>query len=541
MTIDQDGNIAFWVSPDGSPTADGSQDHPFDSIATAQAAVRAILQSGPLTTDIVVNVEGGTYRLDQPLSFDASDSGNNGHVVHYRAVAGEEPEFSGAVPITNWTPSTPVGITLAPGAELWQADVAPGLVSQQLYIDGNRATLAETNAPNVSYPQGFRPTYYDLPGLSGIQYTVDPNNSPNWSDPTTWTNVSDIQAVVWDQWKEVEVPLSSVEAPSPSIPSLSPLVPTGSAGMIELQDPAWTNANLIRGLTSGSITSSGSSVITLDGTLALPQIELGMTVDATEIVSSGGTLTSETVSLGTVTSVLSATNQIEVSSPSSAVLPGASLTLSIVDQTIGTVTSETSSSTSGSISDTAVIAVDDPTALQQVSAGMIVTGGVSGTELLLGTVTSVDPTDITVSQVRVGSASLPPLVGSSVSLSIVDPSTGEQVVGQKVMGQPNEWSFFRVTQFLNAYQFLDQPGEWYLDQSTNKLYLVTSAGDDPNNHDIELPVQQQLLDVNSASNLSFEGLTFDYATWMGPASSNGYVADQSGFHISGSDPVNGPN
>ena len=213
MTLDQDGNIAFWVSPDGSPTSDGSQQHPFDSIATAQAAVRAILQGpGPLTTDIVVNVEGGTYRLDQPLSFSASDSGRDGHVVHYRAVADEHPEISGAVPITGWTPATPVGITLAPGTQLWQANVATELESRQLYIDGSRATLAESNAPD-SYPQGFRPTYYDLPGLSGIQYDVDPNNSSNWNDPTTWTNVGDIEAVVWDQWKEIEVPLKDVQAP----------------------------------------------------------------------------------------------------------------------------------------------------------------------------------------------------------------------------------------------------------------------------------------------------------------------------------------
>ena len=33
------------------------------------------------------------------------------------------------------------GITLAPGAEFWQADVASGLVGRQLYIDGNRASM----------------------------------------------------------------------------------------------------------------------------------------------------------------------------------------------------------------------------------------------------------------------------------------------------------------------------------------------------------------------------------------------------------------
>ena len=163
--------------------------------------------------------------------------------------------------------------------------------------------------------------------------------------------------------------------------------------------------------------------------------------------------------------------------------------------------------------------------------GMMATAAVPGGDISLGTVTAIDAAD---NEITISSPSVS--AGSSVTLSIIDSSTGEQVTGQ-----PNEWSFFRVTQFLNAYQFLDQPGEWYRDPTTNTMYLVTSAGDDPNTHDIELPVQQQLLSTDGASNLSFEGLTFDYATWMGPATSDGYVADQSGFHVTGTDALNGPN
>jgi hypothetical protein len=430
-------NIAFWVSLNGSASGDGSQQNPFNSIEAAQAAVRAILASpAPLTSDIVVNIGGGTYHLDQPLSFGAADSGRDGHVVHYRAVAGEHPEISGGMAVTGWSPVADPHLTLAPGAQLWQANVGPGLASNQLYIDGQRATLAETNAADSGYPLGFRPTYYDKPGVSGIEYAVDSHNNANWQDPTTWTNVNDIRAVVYDQWKMISVPLKDVQAPSSAIPSLDPTT-APTVGLIDLLDPAWTNANLIRGLPTGSATS-GSTTIQLDGTLAAPNIHVGMTV--------AGVGAGSDIDLGTVIGVDVAKNQIQVSVP-----------------------------------------------WHQAD--------------------------------------------SAVTLSIVDPAT------HQVLGQPNEWSFWRVSKFVNAYQFLDQPNEWYLDRSSGKLYLVTQAGDDPNQHDIELPVQQKLIDGNGASNLSFEGLSFKYATWLDPTTvtqdsvlgptADGYVSDQAGFHLTG--------
>jgi hypothetical protein len=140
--------------------------------------------------------------------------------------------LSGGVGVTNWSPVANSGLALAPGVQLWEASVPPGIDARQLYVDGVRAVRAETNG-DASYPIGFRPTYFDLRGVSGIEYVPDGSNSANWRDPTQWTNVDDIEAVVYDQWKMATVPLKDVLAPSPSIPSVDP-VNAPVVGLIQL-------------------------------------------------------------------------------------------------------------------------------------------------------------------------------------------------------------------------------------------------------------------------------------------------------------------
>ena len=41
--------------------------------------------------------------------------------------------------------------------------------------------------------------------------------------------------------------------------------------------------------------------------------------------------------------------------------------------------------------------------------------------------------------------------------------------------------------------------------------------------------------MNGTSSLSFEGLTFSYATWLAPSGGDGYVSIQSGFMMQGWD------
>ena len=437
----------FWVAITGNAFGDGSQGNPFDSIARAQQAVRDVLSSGPQQQDIVVKIHGGTYELPQTLTFTAADSGNSGHVVRYEAVDGEHPVISGGRAVTGWTAVDNPGLGLAPGATLWKAHVGTGVDTRQLYIDGERATRAETNVystlENPVYPEGFRPTFNGpvAPGVSGIEYIVSDQNSGNWRDPTTWTNVGDIEAVIDTQWKMMTVPLASVTAPSASIASLiapyqiaagQPVTPVGLITMDDSQK-AWTNANLFQASPT-AIEVSGIKVLTLNGDFATQGMKAGMLVSGANIAA--GT---------TITSVDHAHNQITLSTA---------------------------------------------------------------------------PT-------------VPGTVALDVPLTVTDASTGE-AIGQ----HPGIWSFWRVSKFENAYQFLDQAKEWYLDRSTGDLYLVGGAGFNPNAHDIQLPVLEKLIAGNGTANapvanIAFNGLTFKYATWLDPNSAHGYVSDQSGFHVVG--------
>ena len=419
-------NATFWVAVNGSASGDGSQGNPFDSIARAQQAVRDLLSTGPQEQDITVKIGGGTYELSQPLVFTAADSGKDGHVVHYEAVTGETPVISGGRAVGGWTAVTDPGLGLAPGATLWKAHVGTGIDTRQLYIDGERATRAETNPAATLdkpvYPEGFRPTSNMGDNINGIDYAVTSANSSNWNDPARWTNVGDIEAVLYDQWRMTSVPLSQVDT---------------AHNLLKLDDSngAWTNANLSRQAPNGLLVDNLSYVL-LDGQYSSHGITKGMNISAVGIPS--GT---------TITNVDSKLNILTISNP-----------------------------------------VDLPDGQK---------------------------------------ASL------SAALTISDPTTGKVVAEG-----PGIWSFWRVTKFENAYQFLDQPREWYLDRSTGDLYLVGEAGFNPNGHDVQMPVLQQLLvgkgtAAAPVSNLVFDGLDFRYATWLAPNGADGYVSDQSGFRVVG--------
>jgi hypothetical protein len=103
---------------------------------------------------------------------------------------------------------------------------------------------------------------------------------------------------------------------------------------------------------------------------------------------------------------------------------------------------------------------------------------------------------------------------------------------------PYLWSFQTIQRFENAYELLDSAGEWYLDSPKGDLYYIPRVGEDLKAADVELPVAERLISANGkpgkpVENLTFRGLTFQYATWLDPSGSNGYAADQSGFHLTG--------
>lgn len=103
---------------------------------------------------------------------------------------------------------------------------------------------------------------------------------------------------------------------------------------------------------------------------------------------------------------------------------------------------------------------------------------------------------------------------------------------------PGIWSFWQVTRFRNAMQFLDEPGEWYLDSPRGRLFYIPRSGEDLTTALVELPQSDGLIKARGSAtapvtDLRFEGITFTGATWMDPSSGDGYVADQAGFRLVG--------
>jgi hypothetical protein len=218
----------FWISPSGSDANAGTKEAPFASLPRAQEAVRRSLRQHP-NVDVRVSLAGGVYRLQRPLKLTALDSAREGHTVVYRADEGEHPIISGGerVPGSAWS-------LYDQKANIWRARVGK-VQTRELYVNGRREQIASTD----SYPAGFRPSWNDGGPETGIEYlpTIQPGglNPPSWGDPTTWTNVPDIQAVIQTQWKMMSVPLRSVTPSEGSTP-----------GLLQMAEPGWKNANLFR-------------------------------------------------------------------------------------------------------------------------------------------------------------------------------------------------------------------------------------------------------------------------------------------------------
>jgi hypothetical protein len=90
----------------------------------------------------------------------------------------------------------------------------------------------------------------------------------------------------------------------------------------------------------------------------------------------------------------------------------------------------------------------------------------------------------------------------------------------------------------NAYEFLDSPGEWYLNPASGVLSYIPLAGQNMSSVSVELPTLQSLVNVGGtyaapAHHLRFAGITFTGTSWLGPSSNQGYVDQQTGAYIAG--------
>ena len=125
----------FFVAESGDDNNDGSESRPFRTIERAQAEVRKYNKE--MTGDIIVNIDYGTYTLEEALDFTNEDSGYNGHRVIYRGDKNKRPVISGGVKVDNFKESSEY-----PG--LFEAYL-PQFDKQilQFYVNGEKRTLAK--------------------------------------------------------------------------------------------------------------------------------------------------------------------------------------------------------------------------------------------------------------------------------------------------------------------------------------------------------------------------------------------------------------
>ncbi|MGJ5953242.1 right-handed parallel beta-helix repeat-containing protein [Streptomyces neyagawaensis] len=188
----------LYASPSGSGTACSSAQP--CSITQAKTSVRAV-NSG-MTGDIVVQLADGTYRLSDPLSFTAADSGNNGHTVVWKAAPGADPIISGARKVTGWS-------QFDAAKNIWRANVGTGFDTRQLYVDGLLATRARTQVNRSDFT--FNPT--------GFTFT-----KPALSYLNTLANQSRVELETLNSWTDRYMPVQSI-----------------SNNTFTMQQPAWDN------------------------------------------------------------------------------------------------------------------------------------------------------------------------------------------------------------------------------------------------------------------------------------------------------------
>jgi Right handed beta helix region len=90
----------------------------------------------------------------------------------------------------------------------------------------------------------------------------------------------------------------------------------------------------------------------------------------------------------------------------------------------------------------------------------------------------------------------------------------------------------------NALELLDTPGEWYLDRAAGFVYYFPRPGENLTTATVMAPRVSTLVHAASTASaplhdVRLRGLTFTYATWLGPNAKTGYPSVQAGLLYTG--------
>ncbi len=189
-----------WSGKLAEPNADGS-DGPLASFAAAQRVVRLLKQQATNRSEpIVVALRGGSYWLDDSITFRPEDSGTAEAPVVYQAFGDERPILSGGQLIQDWK--------VADGR--WQAvlpDVKRGdWQFTQLFVNDQRRF--RPRLPKEGYyhiTKEVEPSA-QAGGKGHDRFGYKPGEiSPNW------TNLDDVEVMAFHLWAASRMHIASID------------------------------------------------------------------------------------------------------------------------------------------------------------------------------------------------------------------------------------------------------------------------------------------------------------------------------------------
>ena len=87
----------------------------------------------------------------------------------------------------------------------------------------------------------------------------------------------------------------------------------------------------------------------------------------------------------------------------------------------------------------------------------------------------------------------------------------------------------------NAKCLLNEPGEWYLDQKSEKIFYYPKPGENINTAEVVIPVLENLVEIKGTVDtpvqyVYFKNISFQYSNWLRP-SEQGHVPLQAGMYL----------
>ncbi|MBK9137996.1 MAG: right-handed parallel beta-helix repeat-containing protein [Verrucomicrobia bacterium] len=213
--------IEVHVAPDGNDQWSGRlrrpnqerTDGPLASLSAARDAARRLRAAFGRPVPINILVQGGRYRLNEPLILDPRDSGTSNAPVIITAAPGERPVFSGGELIAGFRPA----------GDRWEAELpevkAGRWYFRQLWVNGERRPRARS--PNTGYHRiaGLLPGPPRPNALAVMQdrFQFEPG------DLRPWDRLGDVNVILMHSWETSIHPVKTVDATSNIVELAAPL------------------------------------------------------------------------------------------------------------------------------------------------------------------------------------------------------------------------------------------------------------------------------------------------------------------------------